>query len=131
MKKQPNVAVKIIFKCKNEILMINLGDSAMEFPGGRMEWMESIQEALRRELKEELDYTLEKEPELFSVWNYISKNKKRHSIFLNYILELDEKPVLSSPEKYELHWFTKEEVESKKIIKDREFADKIFNYGKK
>ncbi|MFA6096244.1 MAG: NUDIX hydrolase [Candidatus Paceibacterota bacterium] len=130
MKKYPNVTVKIIFKCKDEILMLKHGDGVFDFPGGRMEWGESIFEALKRELEEELAYSPEGEPELFSVWNYISKNKKRHSVFLNYIQGLDEKPVISSPEKHEIHWFSKEDIKSKKIIKDEKFIDKIFGYGK-
>jgi len=82
MKKYPNVAVKIIFRYKNKIMLLKHKNGAFGFPGGRMKWGESILGALNRELKEELNYTLQKEPELFDVWNYISKNHKRHTSLL-------------------------------------------------
>jgi hypothetical protein len=65
---------------------------------------------------------------LFGIWNYISKNKKRHSVFINYICQLDKKPSLSSPEKLKILWLTKKDLISKKIIKDEKFLDKVFNW---
>lgn len=50
MKKYPNVAVKIIFKHRNKILMLRRPNGAFDFPGGRVEWKESLFEALNREL---------------------------------------------------------------------------------
>jgi hypothetical protein len=38
MKKYPNVSVKIIFKYKNQILMLRHQNGAFDFPGGRMKW---------------------------------------------------------------------------------------------
>jgi len=131
MKKYPNVDVSIIFRYKDKILILKHRDGVFSFPGGRMEWGESIFGALNRELKEELNYSLEKlekEPELFGVWNYISKNKKCHSVFINYIHQLDKRPNLSSPEKLEILWLTKKNLLSKNIINDEKFLNKIFNW---
>ena len=128
MKKYPNVTVKIIFRYKDKILMLGHKNGVFSFPGGRMEWGESIFEALNRELKQELNYFLKEEPELFSVWNYISKNRKRHSIFINYIHCLDKKINFSSPEKLQTLWLTKNDILSKNIIQEKKFLDKIFNY---
>jgi len=128
MPKYPNVTVKIIFKYNDKILILKHPNGVFSFPGGRMKWGESIFEALNRELKEELNYCLEKEPKLFDVWNYISKNKKRHSVFINYIYRLNRKPKLSSPEKLQTLWLTKKDLISKNIIKDKKFLDKIFRY---
>jgi ADP-ribose pyrophosphatase YjhB (NUDIX family) len=128
MKKYPNVSVKIIFKYKNKILMLRLKNGKFDFPGGRMRWGESILGTLKRELKEELGYRLKKEPELFSVWNYISKDKKRHTVIIDYILKLDKKPRFSSLEKNKICWLTKKELISKNIIKDKKFVEKIFNW---
>lgn len=128
MEKQPNVAVKIIFLCNNEIMMLRHGDGVFDFPGGRMEWGESILGSLSRELEEELGYTLKKEPEFFSLYNYISPDKERHSVFLNYILNLDKKPVLVSPEKLEILWLTKKSAKELGAVRDDEFLDKIFDY---
>ncbi len=82
--------------------------------------------ALYRELKEEIDYSLKEEPELFAVFNHISKDKKEHTVFIDYIYRLNKKPNLSSPEKLEILWLTREEIIDKNISKDREFLDKIF-----
>ena len=128
MKKYPNISVKIIFKYKNQILMLRHKNGAFDFPGGRMKWGEPILGALYRELKEELNYSLKKEPELFSVFNYISKDKKRHTVFIDYIYPLNKKPKLSSPEKLEILWLTEKELISKNIIKDEKFLDKIFKW---
>jgi len=84
--------------------------------------------ALYRELKEELNYSLKKEPELFSVFNYISKDKKVHDVFIDYIYPLAKKPKLSSPEKLEILWLTKKEILTQGIIKDKKLLDKVLKF---
>lgn len=128
MKKYPNVSIKIIFRCKNEILILRHKNGVFSFPGGRMEWGESIFDTLNRELKEEINYSIEKEPELLGVWNFISKNKLRHSIIINFIQELSEKPKLSSPEKLKIIWLRENSSFLREVIKEKEFIDKIFNW---
>jgi 8-oxo-dGTP diphosphatase len=128
MKKYPNVSIKIIFKYKNKIMMLEHPNGRHEFPGGRMEWGESIMEALKRELKEELNYDLKEEPELFSVWSYISKNKKRHSVIIHYILQLTKKPKIASTEGLKILWLTKKDLITKNVIKDKKMIDKIFQW---
>lgn len=130
MKKYPNVAVKIIFRYKDKMLILKHRNGVFSLPGGRMEWKESILGALNRELKEELNYSLEKEPELFDAWNYISKDGKCHSVFINYIFLLDKKLKFSSPEKLQILWLTKKDILSMNIIKEKKFLDKIFSYKK-
>ena len=131
MKKYPKVAVAIILRYKNRILILKHKNGALKFPGGKMEWGESILGALKRELKEELSFSLKREPELFSVFNYISKDKKRHTVFIDYIYPpLAKKPKLSSPEKLKILWLTEKELISKNIIRDKKFLDKIFKWKK-
>lgn len=130
MKKYPNVTIKVIFRYKNETLLLGHKNGVFSFPGGRMEWGESILGALNRELKEELNYSLKIEPELFDIWNYISKNKKRHSVMVYFIQKLSKKPRFFSPEKLKILWFTKGDIISKGIIKDKKFLDKIFRWRK-
>ena len=130
MKKYPNVTVKVIFRYKNKVLILEHKNRVFSFPGGRMKWGESIPGALNRELKEELNYSLENEPELLDVWNYISKNRLRHSVMINFIQQLVKKPKFSSPEKLKILWLTKDNILSRNIIENKEFVDKIFNYKK-
>ena len=130
MKKYPNVAVAIILRYRDRILILKHENGALKFPGGKMEWGGSILGALYRELKEELNYSLKKEPELISVFNYISKDKKEHTVFIDYIYPLTKKPKLTSPEKLEILWLTKKELISKNIAKDKKFLDEIFRWRK-
>ena len=125
MKKYPNVTVKVIFRYKNKTLILGHKNGVFSFPGGRIEWKESLLGALNRELKEELNYSLEHEPELLDVWNYISKNRLRHSVMINFIQQLVKKPKFSSPEKLKILWLTKNGLMKMNIIKDEKFLDKI------
>jgi 8-oxo-dGTP diphosphatase len=131
MKKRPNVSVKLILLHKDKVLMIKKGNNDFSFPGGHVEGEESLINALKRELKEEINYDLEKEPVLFDVWNFIpgeNYNSSRgvHTVFLNYFLKVSKKPIFSSPEKFESFWLNRKEIVSLDIIKDRKFLDKIF-----
>jgi len=131
MKKYPIVAIVVILKYKDRILLLKHNDGALKFPGGKMKLGESILETLQRELKEELDYSLNEEPELFSVFNYISKDKQEHAVFLDFIYPLSKKPKLFSPEKLEILWLTKKEIIANNITEDRKFLDKIFKHRRK
>ena len=126
MNKRPNVSIKILLRHKDKVLILRHKNGSYDFPGGRMEWKESILGTLRRELIEELNYSLKGEPSLFSVWNFISKDKKRHIVLIHYIYFLDKKPKLVSQENAEILWLTKKEMELLGIIKDKKFRDKIF-----
>lgn len=122
--KHPDVAVKIILRWKNKTLILKHKNNAYDFPGGRMHWGESIFGALKRELKEELNYFLSGEFKLFNVWNYISKDKKRHSIFIYHVHTVGKKPELISSEGAQILWLNKKAL--KLIIKDKSFLKKIF-----
>ncbi|MDP2926750.1 MAG: NUDIX hydrolase [bacterium] len=124
---QPNVAVKIIIKWKDRILIRRHKNGAFDFPGGRMEFGETIIGALKRELREELDYNLTKEPQFLDVYNYVSRNKKRHSVFLNYFLRLSKKPKIVAKESAKNLWLTKKELISREIVKEGKFLDEIFS----
>ena len=111
--------------------MLRHPNGIFEFPGGRMEWKESIFGALKRELKEELDYDLKKELELFDIWNYISKNGKRHSVMIYFICPLSKKPRFRSLENLQVLWLNKRDLIARKIIQDKKFLNKIFSYKKR
>lgn len=129
MEKFPNVTQKIILHYQNEILITRHKDNNYDFPGGRIEWGEILFDSLNRELKEELNFCIKCQPRLFHVWNYISKNKKRHSVMIYYICKLKTKFNFVSPEDLEILWLDKEQM--KKIISDHDFVERMFNWKDK
>lgn len=104
-------------------------DGTYDFPGGQMEWGETPQKTFKRELIEELAYSLPEAPQFLDIWNYISKDKARHSVFLYYLLALKQRPELQTTGEEaqastEVVWLSKKEL--KVIIKDSAFLEKIF-----
>ena len=124
--RKTDVTVKNIFRLKNKALIMRHRNGIFDFPGGRIEFGESPLEILKRELKEELNYSLKRKPKFFNVWNYLSKNRRRHSIFLTYILQLSRKPKMRSSEKTDLLWLTKKEFLNRRVIKNKKFVQAIF-----
>jgi mutator protein MutT len=71
----------IILNKKNELLLVNhckRGKSYWLFPGGGVEYGETIEEALKRELIEELSIKLNKIENLVFCHETIYPDKKRH-----------------------------------------------------
>lgn len=125
-KKYPVTSVKIILKYKNQILILKHPGGTFDFPGGTVEMKETLIDALKRELIEELHYRLENEPKLFDVWSYISKSGEKHIIIIYYALTIRKKPALNSPENLEILWLTKREMKRFNIIKDKKFLNRLF-----
>lgn len=126
MNKYPNITQKIILKQGNKIMILRHKDGIYDFPGGRLEWGESLFDSLQRELSEEIGIKLDGQPSLFHVWNYISKDKERHSVMIYYIYKLKGGRNLVSPEGLEILWLTKDEM--KKVIRDKNYVERMFNW---
>jgi len=80
MKKYPNVAVKLLLRFKNQILMLRHKGKTYDFPGGRMEWKESITQTLERELIEELG-VLPEIGKLLYINTFLSNDKTEYVEF--------------------------------------------------
>lgn len=80
---------KIIFRCHDHILYIRLPNHGYNVPGGHLETGEAPLEALRRELKEELDFELTEDPQLVGVWAD-TKPGKPARLLIGYVLDLPE-----------------------------------------
>jgi len=126
MKKYPNVAVKLILRVKDKILILKQPNGKFSLPGGRLEWKESPIDALKRELKEEIGYSLAINPSLSNIYNYISSDGKRHTVIIDYYLKLQKKPTIRPREKLKPLWLTKKQCILGGIIKDKRFLDKIY-----
>lgn len=108
MPKRPDVTIKLMLRVDDHIFMLrHRTNGAYDFPGGRMEWGESPEEALARELREELAYTLSAKPVFFGIWNDVASDKSRHSLQLHYLLSLPERPMFAITENAEGLWLDK------------------------
>ena len=88
-----NYRAGLIIECGNEILVeVNPDIDFVTLPAGRVKTMESSKEGLKREIKEELDYSI-KEKDLCLrgiIENFFEfDNKKYHELFFLYKITID------------------------------------------
>jgi 8-oxo-dGTP diphosphatase len=84
--KEITPSIKVIIKKGNKILLIKTLEGGYDIPGGRVEYGESNEKTLNRELKEELGITVNTQKlKLFHSWNYVSKSKNRHYVYVVYL----------------------------------------------
>lgn len=88
-----NYRVGLIIECGNEILVeVNPDIDFVTLPGGRVKTLESSKEGLKREIKEELDFSI-KEKDLCLrgiIENFFEfDNKKYHELFFLYKITID------------------------------------------
>ncbi|HSX09141.1 MAG TPA: NUDIX domain-containing protein [Candidatus Saccharimonadales bacterium] len=83
-----------------------------EIPGGGVEFNETFETALKREIKEELDVEIEI-LELLGIYDHIIPEERQHWVAPTYICKLVKGiPKILEPEKCdEIGWFTLEEAE--------------------
>lgn len=92
-------------KAKNE-------SGTWEIPGGSVEFGETFEEAIKREIKEELGIEIEI-LELLGICDHIIPQEKQHWVSPTYICRITKgKPKILEPEKCEeIGWFTLSEAE--------------------
>ena len=109
------VACGIMYNKENKILMglrdTNKEDANFwEFPGGKRENNETIEECLKREWKEELNLDIEIKNEIYS---YIMHNKYKCRFFTGVITNED---FLIIREHHDIKYVTKEEIKNLHIF---------------
>ncbi len=91
------IVVTGILKCKNEYLVVKreMDDmffpGAWEFPGGHVEEGELLEEALKRELKEEIGFNRSFNAKIYSYDDEIKADI--HHIEINFVIEVDKNDV--------------------------------------
>ena len=128
MSKYIEVSAKLVVRVGDSILMLRRKDGSYIFPGGHVEWGESLQECLRREAREELGYQLLVKPELVDTYEYISRDEGHHNLILHHLLRLPSRPVLTLGDdeaKSEILWLSK--IKLGHIIPRVAFIGKIFS----
>ncbi|MDL2253193.1 NUDIX domain-containing protein [Ruminococcaceae bacterium OttesenSCG-928-I18] len=84
------------------------GPGIWEFPGGQMEFGESLVKALRREVREETGLAIEIGPLLYTATPLIRAD--RQALVLNYLCTAGTEEVVLSHEHYDFLWATKAEL---------------------
>jgi catechol 2,3-dioxygenase len=108
----------LIFNDEGKLLMAKRGPAARnergkwEIPGGAIEFGETLEQGLKREIKEELNITI-KVGELLQVFDHILKKERQHWVSPTYICRLVKgTPKIMEPTKCaEIGWFTLPEAE--------------------
>mgnify|MGYP001595037963 FL=1 len=111
--KQAIIAARIIFnKNEDKILLIQRTDSMWgdywSIPGGHVELGETIEEALERELKEELQLQILSK-KFLGYEEFDSEKKNKHFISFNFIVTANEN-INPNEEIKEAKWFNLEEI---------------------
>lgn len=105
------IVILILENDKGEILLqqrpagVHLA-GLWEFPGGKVESGETELQALRRELKEELNYAI-KNPQLIT---RLTHHYPKHSIELIAYHQIDPSPLLKAAENQPLRWVAKRQL---------------------
>ncbi len=112
----------VIFNKQGEFLLLKRGKASKNeiglwgFPGGAVEFGETIAETIKREVKEELLINI-KPLKLLTPINHIIKKEKQHWIAVPYICQLTSgKLKITEPDKCEdVGWFSIEEASRFKL----------------
>ena len=107
-----------IFNDKGEIFITKRGSKAKnergkwEIPGGSVQFGETFEQAVKREIKEELGIEI-KVLEMLKIWDHIIPEDKQHWVAPTYICKIIKgTPKIKEPDKCEaIGWFTPSEAE--------------------
>lgn len=115
------VSVIIAVKCSGKFLLVQRSVNDDIFPGkwqnlgGKIELGETVEEAVKREIKEEIGIEIKKHPFFLQSYSWKKDNESPVRLGLIFLIELEGKP-----EKYQIKleselanygWFTLDEIE--------------------
>lgn len=108
------VATKAIICCNGKYLLIRrsnteeTGAGTWEFPGGKLDFGESVEQCILREIREETGLTAEILGLAYVTDFYTSDTRK--VVLINYICRADNSAVTLSDEHTAYKWVNKEEI---------------------
>ena len=118
---------------KNNEILLQLRNKAPEkgywsIPGGRVEMFETIEDAVKREVKEETDLDVEVINEL-GICNHIIENEKSHWVSPSYLCKINkgEAKIMEPTKHIDMKWFKLTELPQNLTITTK---DAINNYKK-
>lgn len=108
---QLQIGVKVIIENQGSYLFIkrssllqNEREPSWDIPGGRIEPTESLQQALQREVSEELGIELTVTPTLINAQDIFVEAKQLHVVRLTYLVSQDIQAITLSDEHQEHIW---------------------------
>ena len=119
------VSVKAKIKQNNKILLVKEDGKKWDLPGGGLEHNETIEEALKRELKEEVglyDFRIETSPKIFKM---IDKSANRPLLFIVFEFVIEDNVILNPPEGIGMKWFDFSDISN-----TVDYSDSYKNYIK-
>jgi len=119
----PKLSVKAIFRFKDKVLYYKTTKDIRDVPGGHIEFGESVLDALKRELNEEIGFDLNFKPELIYNWSYIKKEKLIHRVYFVYLIDLSKQLEFKSkeyPNEIEFIWLNKNKIKEQNFLPDFE-----------
>lgn len=109
----------IVKRNKND----NLYPNSWEFPGGHLEYGETLKDALKRELKEEIGFNCEFEPIITNYYDEIinENNELIHKIEIDFVINVNHLKINIdlSNEHSDYKWVTKQFEELDSFIKNK------------
>lgn len=109
----------LILNEKNEFLAVHkagIKDRKLELPGGRMIFGETIEDTLKREIREELNLNVHP-TKLIDTWNYINHDKTEQVTGVIYLCKTsDLSELILSGEHDEMKWLCLEEISEMNIL---------------
>ena len=116
---------------KTKILLENQNDKLYMFPGGRIDVHEDSQNAIERELKEELNITADLKLKYIVEMFLKSPRTKYHEIGFYFITQIDEKVIQSNFKSLDgdsnFVWVPIEKLEQYNVLA-KPIKDKVFNH---
>lgn len=100
-------------------------------PGGKLEWMETFEEAVKREIKEECDIDIKIE-KLLGICDHIVKNENQHWVSPSFLCKITNgEPKIMEPTKHtDMKWFSLNELPEKLTITTQNAVRHYKEYSK-
>lgn len=115
-----NVLISALLFSGDKVLysMRNSASRTRDIPGGTVEYGETLLNTLRRELKEELNYTLSENPGLLHAFTYFAPERSFHRVYVVYLMDVPNEILFMDHEnktETQFIWIHKDEIKEQKF----------------
>lgn len=107
-----NTKDQYLFLQRSEKISTDTNKTSWDIPGGRINPDESLVDALKREINEEIGVTLELSPTLIAAQDIFVPAKDFHVVRLTYIIEANPENIILSDEHESYKWVHKRDLKT-------------------